>query len=305
MGTRIDAAATAHGHGWKLGRGALHLTDLAARTCLRRAHHRADELDLLINAGLYKNRNAAEPALASIIQEDIGANPGTEVVHGHHGTFSFDILNGGCGVLTAALLVDGFVGHGGARHGMIVAGDADPSPITSRHFPFSPAAGAMLIEHTDDSSGFQQIELRTFGEHASLFEVLLRWEPRAGVLRRGRNVVEVHEDPSFASVCIELAADVASAFLDRMGQRPADIDLLITSQYPRSFSLGLAHRLGVPAARVPILARELASTHTAGPIAALEAAFASGQFAGARRTLFVTVGAGITIGVALYMHEVS
>ncbi len=305
MGTRIDAAATSHGHGWRHGRGSLHLTDVAAKTCLQRAHHRADELDLLINAGLYKNRNAAEPALASIIQEDLGANLGAPIIHGHHGTFSFDILNGGCGVVTAALLIDSFVGHGSARYGMIVAGDVDPSPITSRHFPFSPAAGAMLIEHTDDSSGFQQIELRTFAEHASLFEVVLRWEPQAGLLRRGRNVVEVDEDPSFASVCTELAADVAAAYLDRAGLRPADIDLLITSQYPRSLSLGIARQLGIPAARVPTVPRELASIHTAGPIAALEAAFASGQFARARRTLFVTVGAGITVGVALYTHEVS
>jgi 3-oxoacyl-[acyl-carrier-protein] synthase-3 len=305
MGTRIDAAATAHRRGRRFGRGALHLTDVAARTCLQRAHHRADELDLLVNAGIYKNNNAAEPALASIIQEDIGANLGAPIIHGHHGTFSFDILNGGCGVLTAALLVDGFVGHGNARHGMIVAGDVDPSPGTSEHFPFAPAAGAMLIEHTDDSSGFQQIELRTFGEHASLFEVLLRWESHAGFLHRGRNVVEVHEDPSFATVCTELAADVAWAYLERTGHRPADIDLLIASQYPRSFSLGVARQLGIPTPRVPIVARELASTHTAGPIAALEAAFASGQFARARRTLFVTVGAGITVGVGLYAREVS
>lgn len=305
MGTRIEGVATAHGHGRRLRRGALHLTDVAAKACLQRAHHGADQLDLLINAGVYRNANAAEPALASIIQEDIGANPGTQVIPGHHGTFAFDILNGGCGVLTAALLIDSFVGHGRARHGMIVAGDVDPSPSTSHHFAFSPAAGAILIGHTDDSSGFQRIELRTFSEHASLFEVLLRWEPHAGLLRRGRNVVEVHEDPSFASVCTELGAEVASTFLDRIGQRAADIDLLIASQYPRSFSLGVAQRLGIPAARVPVVSRELASAHTAGPIAALEAAVASGQFARARHTLFVTVGAGITVGVALYAQEMS
>jgi 3-oxoacyl-[acyl-carrier-protein] synthase-3 len=296
MGTRIDAVATAHSH----LRGALHLTDRAAKSCLQRAHCEADELDLLLNVGLYKNANAAEPALASIIQEDIGANP--RIVHGHHGTFAFDILNGGCGVLTAALLVDGFVGHGSAHHGMIVAGDVNPSERTSVPFPFSPAAGAMLIEHTDDDSGFQHIELRTFSEHASLFEVLLRWEPQAGLLRRGRNVVEVHEDQSFARTCTALATAVVTAFLERVGLRPGDIDLLIASQFPQGFSLGVAQRVGIPADRIPTVARELASAHTAGPIAALDAAFASGKFAGARHTLFVTVGAGITVGVALYSH---
>jgi len=304
MGTCIEAVATAHGH-HRLRRGALHLTDIAAKACLQRAHHRADQLDLLINAGLYKNGNAAEPALASIIQEDIGANVGTHVIAGHHGTFSFDILNGGCGMLTAALLVDGFVGHGSARHGMIVAGDVDPSPRTSHRFPFAPAAGAVLIGHTDNSYGFEKIELRTFSEHASLFEIRLEWEPEAGLLHRGRNVIEVAEDPRFATLCTELASHTATMFLESLGLHADAIDLLIASQYPRSFALGVAQGIGIPAARVPIVARELAATHTAGPIAALEAAFVSGQFGRARRTLFVTVGAGITVGVALFVHPVS
>src|SRR5512146_448246 len=109
MGTRIDAAATDTHRGRLIGRGTLHLTDVAARSCLDRAHRRSEDLDLLINAGIYKDRNVAEPALASIIQEDIDANiGGTPARLGHHGTFSFDVLNGGCGVITAAQLADSF-----------------------------------------------------------------------------------------------------------------------------------------------------------------------------------------------------
>lgn len=300
MGTCIEAVATAHERGRLFGRGALHLTDVAATECLHRAHCAPGEIDLLINAGIYKDRNAAEPALASIIQEDIHANPRSPPHHGRHGTFSFDILNGGCGVITAAQLADAFVGHGAAHYGMIVAGDANPSPRTSRHFPFSPAGGAMLVAHTDDKTGFQQFELRTFYEHTALFEVKLRWEPHAGLLRRGRNVIEVREDPTFGPRCTELAVEVATAFLARIGLRHDEIDLVIASQYPRSFATDVTRGLDLPTDRVPHVRSELASAHTAGPIAALEAAFASGQFTRARRTLFVTAGAGITIGVALY-----
>jgi len=66
------------------------------------------DLDLLINAGIYCDRNLGEPALAAIIQDDIGANP--EDPHSHaHGTFSFDIANGVCGVLTALQIADGLL----------------------------------------------------------------------------------------------------------------------------------------------------------------------------------------------------
>ncbi|MCX5742824.1 MAG: 3-oxoacyl-ACP synthase, partial [Proteobacteria bacterium] len=210
MGTCIEAAATArHGHGFR--RGAVHLTDAAATTCLRRAHHRADELDLLINTGIYRDRNVAEPALAAIIQEDIGANIGAPVRLGHHGTFSFDVANGGCGVVTAAQLVDAFVGTGGARLGMVVAGDADPSPRTSHGFPFAAAGGAMLIAHVDDDRGFQRFAIRTFPAHAAAFEATLRWAPKAGLIHRGRNVLEVHEAPEFAASCVAHAALVVRA----------------------------------------------------------------------------------------------
>ena len=300
MGTCIESVATSTKRGHVRGRGALHITDAAATACLHRGHCDPSELDLLIHAGLYKDANAAEPALATIIQEDIGANPDARISHGHHGTFAFDVLNGGCGVLTAAQLVDAFVSRGGARHGMIVAGDVDPSPRTSQHFPFSPAAGALLVGQAPGHAGFQAFAFRTFPEYANLFEVTLHWAPHAGLLRRGRNIVDVHEAPEFAVRCTELATRVASAFLAEHELEPDEIDLLITSQYPRMLALDLATKLGIAATRVPHVPAELQRAHTAGPLAALEVAYESGHLARARRTLFVAVGAGITIGVALY-----
>ncbi|HEU5055239.1 MAG TPA: hypothetical protein VFU21_01885, partial [Kofleriaceae bacterium] len=115
MATRIEAVATSHPRGRRLGRGALHLSDLAAEMCLARAHRDPSELDLLVNVGLYKDHSIAEPALASIIQEDVGANPSRRASPGRHGTFSFDLVNGGVGMLTAAEVIDGFVGDGPAR----------------------------------------------------------------------------------------------------------------------------------------------------------------------------------------------
>lgn len=302
MGTRIDAIATASSRrGW-FGRGGLPLSDSAARACLSRAGRQADELDILINAGIYKTGNIAEPALASIIQEDIGANPGHPPQLHQHGTFSFDVVDGACGVITAARLIDGLVGPGAARLGMIVAADADPAPRASRSFPFGPAGGAMLLAHDDGDAGFQGFAVKTFPEDAGLFDATIRWVPHAGLTRRGRNVLEVREDPAFATRCIEHATEVTAEFLAAAGLTAADVDVLAASQYPRAFARELARRLGIDPAAVPQVADDLARAHSAGPIAALEAATISGRFAHARHTLLVTAGAGITIAVALYRH---
>ncbi|PRC46628.1 3-oxoacyl-ACP synthase, partial [Mycobacterium sp. ITM-2017-0098] len=107
MGTVIERLEVTHG-GWRSRHSALHLAVAAAKTCLQKAERDADEVDLLINAGIYRDRNLAEPALAALIQQDIGANPENPHNEGH-GTFSFDVANGACGVLTALQIVDGFL----------------------------------------------------------------------------------------------------------------------------------------------------------------------------------------------------
>lgn len=185
MGICIEAVATSHPHNRLFGHGALHLSDVAARTCLSRGHHHATELDLIVNVGLYKDHGLAEPALASLIQEDIGANPGHPPIPGNHGTFSFDVLAGGNGVLTAAFLLDGFVASATAKLALVVAGDANPSRL-SRGFPFAPAGGAILFSHATGDVGFERFVFETFIEDVGLFEVRTRWNEHAGLTRRGR-----------------------------------------------------------------------------------------------------------------------
>ena len=90
MGTVIERLDVSRG-GWRTRHSALHLAVAAAKTCLQGAGREPDDVDLLINAGVYRDKNLAEPALAALIQEDIGANP--EDPHDDAvGTFSFDVV---------------------------------------------------------------------------------------------------------------------------------------------------------------------------------------------------------------------
>lgn len=305
MGAFIRSVVARRARGGPLAPGALQLSEQVARECLDEGRRSAEELDLLVNAGLYKEKNLAEPAMAAIIQEDIGANPGHPPRADRHGTFSFDVMNGGCGVLSALHVVDGFVRGGTAQLGLIVAADTDPDPRTSHGYPFAPVGGALLLEHErgdGEIEGFAGFEFASFAEDAELFEVRVRFEPGAGGVfgHRGHPALDVREDPRFAPRCVEHATTVSLRFLDRVGLLVKDVDLLIASGYPRRFDRELATTLGISPRHVPELPPELAGAHTAGPLAALATASRNGQLALARRVLFVTVGAGITVGVALY-----
>ena len=155
MGTVIDQIALTRA-GWRNRHSALHLAVTAAGECLRRARRSSDDVDLLINAGIYRDRNLAEPALAALIQQDIGANP--EDPHADaHGTFSFDITNGTCGLLNGLQIVDGFLKSRVIDCALVVASDADPGHGMSEHFPFAPIGAALLCTWSDDDIGLREV----------------------------------------------------------------------------------------------------------------------------------------------------
>lgn len=301
MGTRIEAVAAAHARRGPFGKGALKLADAAAHTCLARAHLEASDIDLLVNAGLYHEDNASEPAFAAMIQEDIGANPGHPPREGAHGTFSFDVANGGCGVLTALELLDGFVRSGTIQTGMVVASDSEPDD--SESFPFPAVGGAMLVRPAPGDEGFIDFAFETFAPAAGTFDSAISWHEKAWHLplsRPGRNVLAVVQGDGYEGRAIECAEEATRRFLARHEVGARSVDLALLSQSPVGFAGSLAARLDLAPGCVAPIAAEFRGAHTAGPIAALDAAIASGRFAAARTILFATVGAGIVVGLALY-----
>lgn len=327
MGTIIEAVSTSKPRLRFGGTGAIKLADDAVQACLQRAGRSASEIDFLINAGIYRDNNIGEPAVAAIIQEDIGANPDPPL-QGGHGTFSFDVSNGACGVLTGMHILDGFLNSGAINLGIVVTSDADPSRgsnwdfpfglvgtagrVSRSHskFPFAALGGAALLSHSDeDERGFSRFAFATFGEFEHLLRAEVKWHegpiPRAvadrlPLLEPGSNKLRIHEREGYAARCAECAVLSSRTFLESVNLTPMQIDVLVPSPTPSGFPDLYAQALGIPADRVARVDESFARVHTAGPIAALESAMRNGQLAEARNVLFVTVGSGITVGLALY-----
>lgn len=60
MGTIIERVEISEA-GWRNRHSALRLAVAAAKRCLHRAGCDPDSIDLLINAGIYRDRNLGEP----------------------------------------------------------------------------------------------------------------------------------------------------------------------------------------------------------------------------------------------------
>lgn len=302
MGARIEAASALTSHGLRKPT-ARRLADAAARACLAFAGKEPADVDMLINAGIYREDNMGEPALAALIQEDIGANLGQPPIGGR-GTFSFDLINGTCGVISAIQLESGFLGSGVIRLGAIVTSDVDPNLKNPRAPLLRPTGGAMLLGWDDSPAGFTDFCAETFPEYEGLFVSGLVWQERHGlrVSRQatGRNQMVIEEHPGYQARLVDCAEEATRRFLHRLGMGMGEIDLLVPAPASPGFLDALHLRLGVPSDRVAYTTEVLEGAYTTGPIAALQAAIRSGRLGEARNTLMLAAGAGITVALALY-----
>ncbi len=327
MGLRIEAVATSlpqkggalellipfvrrHRH-----KSALLLADLAARACLNKTKHEASEIALLINVGIYRDKNLGEPALAALIQEDIGANSGISAsehpnsTHPHkHGTFSFDLANGACGVVNALHVMNGFIESGRLALGMIVASENNPSPRKWPVFPHPSAGGAMLLSKGEENEGFMGFYFENFPEFEYMHEARISWHPRRFYLpftQQGENYLQIKEAPAYITRCVECVEIALARFLKQQHLSLMDIDLIICSQYPPEFPDKLEHLLKLPSDRFARVHESFMGALTVAPLASIEAAQRNGCYQKAQRILFMTVTAGISVALALYQKPES
>jgi 3-oxoacyl-[acyl-carrier-protein] synthase-3 len=289
MATTIEGIEFTTG-GWHTHRSALRLAVAATEEALRDAGCKPGEVDLLINAGLYHDRNLGEPALAPLIQEDAAINPG-DPHPGGSGSFSFDVANGGCGVLTGLQIASGFLASRTIGTAVVVASDADPGRRLAPGFPFEPAAGALVCRWTDDDRGLNSFRWRNRPDDGTTFHSTIG-------LDRGRNTLTITEDPSFAEQVGELAAEVAREVLESNGMTSDHVDLIVASPARPAFTKTLSAQLGIPDHRI---ITEGPALHTVAFVAALEGAIRQGgHMPVGTSVLFVCGSAGLTAGAALY-----
>jgi 3-oxoacyl-[acyl-carrier-protein] synthase III len=287
MGTVIEGIDVTRA-GWRTRHSALHLAVAAAKSCLQQAGRDPDDVDLLINTGIYRDKNLAEPALAALIQEDIGANP-EDPHEDAHGTFSFDIANGTCGILTALQIADGFLRSHTINRALVVTSDADPGRGMSDHFPFSPVGAALLCDWSEDDSGLGRVHWVNIPDDGENFRATVGLEDARNVLRFSESAAM---DEQFAAA----GAQVAQSCLREAALGLSDVDVIVASPARHGYRAALAAKLAIPVERITVADDE--SMHTASLVSALSSA--AEELSPGARVLLVAAGAGVTAGAALY-----
>ncbi|UFS96042.1 hypothetical protein [Nocardia huaxiensis] len=226
------------------GTGSIDHAVAAGRECLERAGIGPDDIDVLINVGVYRDGNVVEPANSALIQLGLDMHP-DYVAGSGRSTFSLDLRNGACGVLNAAQAATALLANGTAGRVLIVGSDAHPggNNAAPQDFRYATVGAAWLLSQGVDA-GFGPITITPVrGRVAGTNPGVRGYLDLKSMGNAGQQTITVDVAEDYESVLAATAADTLREHLDRTGLDSAKAVLVTNNPIPE-LAADLAERFG-------------------------------------------------------------
>ncbi|MFI1912493.1 hypothetical protein [Nocardia sp. NPDC020380] len=259
------------------------LAERAGRACLEQAGVSPDRIGLVINAGVFRDKNIAEPAVAALIQKRLEV--GLEYKTGRVPAFSFDLMNGSTGVVHALMAAQCFTGTGELEYALIVAGDTHPSMERDREdFPYSASGAALLLRSSDSAGGFS----RVYAAQPDSAVAPTAWVSlqEAGTAGRTALTISAADGDPLATAAEVVQALLAGEDLDTNDFATGRAVLLAPNPEP-GFRERLAYRLGITSAAVAGIDPVVGDPYSAAPVHSYLSAADQGLLDTARAVVFL------------------
>jgi 3-oxoacyl-[acyl-carrier-protein] synthase-3 len=266
----------------------------AARILLAQRGIDASELDAIIVCTV--TPDMFFPATACLVQDRIGAR----------GAWGFDLVAACSGFIYGLTTAAHFV-MAGTHNKVLVIGADTMSRILdytdrSTCILFGDAAGAMLVEPTDDDNRFIGFLNEVDGSGGNYLKM------PAGGSRMPSTKETVEQRMHFVKqdggqvfkYAVRKMEELCNGLLAKHNLTPKDVKLLIPHQANRRIITGVAERLGMDLEHVIINIDRFGNTTGATIPLATRDAVESGKLQKGDLVLFVAVGAGLTAGANLW-----
>ncbi len=306
MNVVVTAARTALPLPEETSASSVRLAARAAQSCLADAGLAPDAIGVLINTGVYRESNTFEPSLAALIQKEVGINLDYLASAAPAAGFSFDLMNGACGILNAVQIAQALLATGSTDRVLVTGADVHPGGRAADDdaYPYADLGAAMLLERgTDPGIGFGRVSSRGADGRAGSAGTRGYLET-AGMSAGGRDRITVEREPE--SVRGErLVALGAESVSDYVRDEGLDLDrtLLVCTPAVPDFAERLAGRLDVDPRSVwaPGAPGEAGGEPlTAAPVIGYLSALEHGMPPGKDQVLLVTAGAGPSVACVSY-----
>jgi 3-oxoacyl-[acyl-carrier-protein] synthase-3 len=273
-----------------LRRGSVARAVEAGRRCLAAANRRPAEVGLLIHAGVTRDHHVCEPANAAYIQHRLGINIEFQGAR----TLSFDLGNGGCGMLDAAHVLCALLQEGTPRCGMVTASEGNVDWRAKGDRPCPDSGAAVLLEVSPQpETGFGSFAFLTRSEFADMAVTLVSLAEARGRLRTRR-------DPGLDERWLEMAGPVVDEALKRDGLSRSQVDRVVAAQISAGFLARLPDAVGMPAERVADFSGDLPDTLSTSVFLALQRELALRPPPPGQTVLLLAFGSGLTVAAATY-----
>lgn len=302
MGTVIKATAVS---AEAAAVGSVGHAAIAAGDCLEQAGIGPEHVDMLINVGVYRDENIFEPAVSALVQKRIGMNLDYVRDPNPRAGFSFDLMNGACGMLNAVQVAGAFFETGSAERILVVSSDGHPSGQDVTGFPFAALGGAMLLERTAErDTGFGPVATVTAKDPAPGVRGYLG---TASAGAYGRDSITVERDADYIPRLVDLAADLVRGYLADERIDPART-LLVSSRPSPGFAALVGDRTGFDPRAVVTADHVDKDPHSSALTLAYHRATVGDRERAVARpdhdaVLFLAAGSGLTAACAVYRHS--
>jgi len=265
----------------------------AARQALERANLLPEDVDFIVVGTT--TPDTLFPSTGNIIQHRLGCRRAGSV----------DVLAACAGSVYSLAIGAKFVETGKYRRVLCVGAEtlSRITDFTDRGtcVLLADAAGAAVLEPSEDGSGIIDADLYSDGRYADLLHM------PGGGSRHPATVETVNARMHYAKmkgsevfkVAVRMFVDCTETILQRHGLKSADIDLFIPHQANLRIIEAASKRVGLPMDRVFVNVDRYGNTGAASVYVALEEAVAAGRVKPGDRILMAAFGGGFAWGEAL------
>jgi 3-oxoacyl-[acyl-carrier-protein] synthase-3 len=265
----------------------------AAVDALERRGIAASELDLIVVGTV--TPDMVFPATACLVQEKIKATR----------AWGFDVSAACSGFVYALTVGAQFVESGTHSKVLVIGADVMTSILDysdrTTCVLFGDAAGAVLLEPSDDDTGILDFLNEVDGSGACYLNMPAGGSARPAsheTVEKRMHVVR-QEGPHVFKYAVRKFAEASRHILDRNGVSPEQLDLFVAHQANLRIINATQERLGLPDAKVVKNIHEYGNTTAATIPLALGTALDEGRLRRGDLVLLASVGAGFTVGTVL------
>ena len=273
----------------------IQLAATAGNRCIAISGKNRSDIDLLINIGIYRDKNILEPAMASLIQKRLRLNNDPLETRMRQQTFSFDLVNGIPSFINAIEVIDAMMQTGESTNALIVSSDTHPSRRKQDDFPFTPFGAAMLLSRDNGNRRPGQFIYQTSNNgYSGLTGYTASSQPD------GQNLLTIDMKNDYCEQALSFAVDAIKKGIESKRIDLSGITAVISSQPGKNFGRSVAEGIGLSPDMAIDTFEEHGDTCSSALILGYHTGIEQNIITAEDKVLFVAVGSGLSMGCCIF-----